>query len=105
MHVEVDGKRYKLEWREAALLLLMRLVEWGALTLSDVELVASGHIGALRAVRRLMELGLVEGFNVRGTRIFALTEEGARVADAIRRKAELAGLWRIVEEGVGSGGA
>ena len=104
MNLEVDGRRYQLNWREAAILLVMRHLDWSALTLSDIELVASGHAGALRTVRRLVELGLVEGYNVRGTRIYMLTELGARVADEIKRRAEAAGLWKNVE-GVNDGGA
>ena len=101
LNVEVDGRQYKLTWREAAVLLVMRLVDWNALTLSDVELVATGHAGALRTVNRLVEMELVESYNVRGTRIYLLTERGAKAADEIRRKAEAAGLWRIVQEALG----
>ncbi|MEM2299377.1 MAG: hypothetical protein QXW23_07630 [Thermofilaceae archaeon] len=101
LNVEVDGRQYKLTWREAAVLLVMRLVDWNALTLSDVELVATGHAGALRTVNRLVEMELVESYNVRGTRIYLLTERGAKAADEIRRKAEAAGLWRIMQEALG----
>lgn len=101
LNLEVDERLIKLSWREAAVLLTMRLVEWNALTLSDVELVATGHAGALRTVSRLAEMGLVESYNVRGTRIYLLTELGSKVADEVRRKAEAAGLWRVMEEVLG----
>lgn len=101
MIVEVDGKQFKLDWRGAAVLLVMRLIDWSALTLSDVELVATGHASALKTVNRLVELGLVEEYNVRGTRIYQLTGLGSKVADEVRRRASAAGLWKVVEEALG----
>jgi len=95
--VEVEGRRYELDWRAAAVLLVLRMVEWGALTLSDVELVATGHASAMRTIGRLVELGLVSEYNVRGTRVYELTELGAKVAEEVKRRAEAAGLWRLVE--------
>lgn len=99
--VEIDGMRFELGWREAAALIVMRFVGWGAVTLSDLELATGNYVSAISTVARLKALGLVNEYNVRGFKLFALTELGEKVADELRRRAEGLGLWKPVEEALG----
>ena len=101
MIVEVNGQRLELGWKEAAALIAMRFVGWNAVTLSDLELVAGNYVSAINTVARLKALGLVNEYNVQGFKLYRLTELGARAAEELRRKAESAGLWRLVEEAMG----
>jgi len=94
LKLTVDGKMYELDWKEAAVLLVLRLVDWHALTLSDVELVAGNYNRAVQLVERLVKMGFLKEFKVRKLRIYALTELGERAADEVKRKAEEAGLWK-----------
>jgi hypothetical protein len=99
--LEVDGRKLELGWKEAAALIAMRFVGWNAVTLSDLELVAGNYVGAINTVTRLKTLGLVSEYNVQGFKLYRLTELGARAAEELRRKAESAGLWKLVEEALG----
>lgn len=101
MLVEVEGGRLELSWREAAALLTMRFIEWGALTLSDLELVAGSHAHATLLASRLRELGLVREYSTHSFKLYELTEEGARAADAIRRMAEELELWGPLAKALG----
>ncbi|MCX8180866.1 MAG: hypothetical protein N3E41_05790 [Thermofilaceae archaeon] len=101
MIVEVDGKPVKLGWAEMAALLVLSCVEWGSLTLSDLELVVGGHARAKRLASSLRELGLVEEYRTRGTRLYTLTEFGEKVSRRVKMRAIEAGLWRVVEEALG----
>lgn len=101
MIVEVEGRRLELGWREAAAVLVMRFVGWGALTLSDLELVTGNYVTAAQAAARLKALGLVEELTARGFKLYRLTELGAKVADELKRRAESTGIWRLAEEALG----
>lgn len=104
MIVEVGERKLELGWKEAAALIAMRFVGWSAVTLSDIELVAGNYVSAVSTVARLKSLGLVDEYDMRGFKLFKLTELGARAAEELRRKAESAGLWKLVEEALGEGG-
>ncbi|MCS7104303.1 MAG: hypothetical protein NZ954_01900 [Thermofilaceae archaeon] len=101
MIVEVDEKLIKLSWRELAILIVLHLIGWKTLTLSDVELIVAGHSRAVRLVARLKELDLVEEYSVRGTKLYTLSELGEKVAEEVKKKMVEANLWSSLVEALG----
>ena len=90
--VEVEGKRYELDWREVAILLALRWVRFNALPLTRFQKVESdlGKLSTL--INDLVGKGLVEKVAVGKTVIVYLTEEGLRVAKTLEDMARNAGI-------------
>jgi hypothetical protein len=92
--LELGGRPVELGWKEAAVLLALRWVKTGALSLSALSAIEPDY-GRLRAlVERLEGLQLVGAVRVgRGVLVY-LTGRGAAAAEELERKAVELGLIR-----------
>jgi len=85
--VEVEGQRFELDWKDAAVLLALLWVRFGALSLSYLHAVEADP-GRLRArIDRLKGLGLISEVRLGRGSVVYLTDLGYRVASLLERKA------------------
>ena len=87
MIVEVEGQRFELDWKDAAVLLALLWVKFEALSLSYLYAVEADP-GRLRArIDRLKNLGLVGEVKLGRSSVVYLTDLGYRVALLLEKKA------------------
>lgn len=92
MIVEVEGKRYELDWRCIAVLLALRWVRFNALPFVRLQTVEPDP-GKLRAlIDELKAKNLVEECVIRRSSIVYLSEVGAKVAEKLEEIAREAKL-------------
>ena len=98
MIVEVEGRRFELDWKDAAVLLALLWVRFEALTLSHLHGVEADP-GRLRArIEKLKSMGLVGEVKLGRSSVVYLTDLGHKVASLLeRRAAELNVLQRGAE--------
>lgn len=83
MIVEVEGRRYELDWRGIAVLLALRWIKFNALPLTRLQVIER-DLGKLRALlEELKASGLLGQFAVGRITIIFLREEGVKVAEKL----------------------
>lgn len=87
MIVEVEGRRFELEWRDAAMLLALLWVRRRALSISHFHAIEADS-GRLRArVEKLKSMGFVEEVKLGRESVIHLTDLGRQAALLLEKKA------------------
>ncbi|RLF01319.1 MAG: hypothetical protein DRK00_11630 [Thermoprotei archaeon] len=92
MRIEVEGRVFELDWKEGALLLVLKWLEWHAMTMKDAILISRDRRSTVKIIEKLSALGLVKEYRFPGMRIIVPTPLGLKVADAIEELAAEVGI-------------
>ncbi|RLE85625.1 MAG: hypothetical protein DRJ57_06550 [Thermoprotei archaeon] len=88
MELEVEGRRFKLDWKDIAMLLVLLWVRTDALALTHLQRIEPDYGRLNSRIARLLGEGLIEEVRIGRLRFFYLSELGVKVAKKLEELAK-----------------